>query len=230
MAAAKAEPQAYVVVPNPDNIKSIKLQVPTVIPSPPVTETEKLVSGELYNCMDQALVNGRAFAKVCMQTLNTSDPLDINTRNKATLDLLGTKGENVWIEPPFFCDYGSNIHLGTATYLNFNCTFLDGAPIRIGARCFLAPNVSIYTATHPIEPRARSISEYSKPVTIGDDCWIGGCSIILPGVTIGDCSVVGAGSVVTKDVPPYTVVAGNPAKKIKDVPRLTSDAAIVPSK
>ena len=114
----------------------------------------------------------------------------------------------MWIEPPFKCDYGSNIHLGAATYFNFNCAILDEMAVRIGARCFFGPNVSIYTATHPIEPRARSILEYSKPVTIGSDCWIGGCAVILPGVTIGDCCVVGAGSVVTKDVPAYTVVAG----------------------
>lgn len=143
-----------------------------------------------------------------MRKLNAADPLDINLCNQTTKDLLGTKGAGVWIEPPFYCDYGANIHMGDASYMNFNCTVLDGAPVKIGARCFIGPNVHLYTASHPIEPRARSVSEFSKPVTIGDDCWIGGCAIVLPGVTIGDCCVVGAGAVVTKDVPPYTVVAG----------------------
>ncbi|OQV19769.1 putative maltose O-acetyltransferase [Hypsibius exemplaris] len=224
------EPTSYVCIPDADKIQSIKLAIPAIIPSPPVTQMDKLLSGELYDAREQVLVDGRAFARVCCQKFNASDPLDVNARNQFTEELLGTKGKGVWIEPPFNCEYGSNLHLGDATYLNFNCLILDDMPVRIGARCFLAPNVSIYTATHPIEPRARSISEYSKPVTIGDDCWIGGCSVILPGVTIGDCSVVGAGSVVTKNVPPYTVVAGNPAKKIKDVPRVSSDVPVVPSK
>ena len=197
-----------VCVPDAASVQPIKLHVPATISSPPVTETEKMNSGELYACMDPALVNGRIFARVCTQKLNQSSPLEVALRNDTTKELLGTKGEGVWIEPPFFCDYGANIHLGAATYFNFNCTILDCAPVNIGARCFFAPNVSIYTATHSIEPRARSVSEYSKPVTIGSDCWIGGGAVILPGVTIGDCVVVGAGSVVTKDVPAYTVVAG----------------------
>jgi maltose O-acetyltransferase len=199
----------YITIPDHERIRSIKLPVPATISSPPVTETEKMLSGELYICMDDALVNGRTFARMCMHKLNQSSPLDILLRTQITLDLLGTKGDGVWIEPPFYCDYGANIHVGAGTYFNFNCTILDGAPVTIGPRCFFAPNVSIYTATHPIEPRARSISEYSKPITIGADCWIGGGSIILPGITIGECSVVGAGSIVTKDVPPYTVVAGD---------------------
>ena len=189
-------------------VQSVKLPIPAAISLPPVTETEKMVSGELFYNMDQALVNGRIFAKVCMERLNHSSPLEVAPRNQATLDLLGTRGEGVWIGPPFYCDYGANIHVGAATFLNFNCTILNGAPVTIGERCFFAPNVSIYTATHPIEPRAQSVSEYSRPVTIGSDCWIGVGALILPGVTIGDGCVVGAGAVVTKDVPPHTVVTG----------------------
>ncbi|OQV19768.1 putative maltose O-acetyltransferase [Hypsibius exemplaris] len=224
--ANECVPASYSGAPDAASIQSIKLQVPRIIPSPPNTEAEKMLAGQLYNCMDLALVNARVFAKTCLQRMNTQDLTDVDTRAQALMDLLGTKETGVWIEPPFYCDYGSNIHMGEATYVNVNCTFLDGAPIRIGKRCFFGPKVSIYTNTHPIDPYERALGDYSKPVTIGDDCWVGGSAIILPGITIGEGSTIGAGSVVTKDVAPYTIVAGNPARKIKDVPRIDSDKPI----
>ena len=121
----------------------------------------------------------------------------------------------MYIEPPFFCDYGSNIHFGRECYLNHNCIFLDVCKITIGSNTFFGPNSQVYTATHPLDPIERRKGEFGKPVKIGNDCWIGGSAVIPPGVTIGDGVTVGAGSVVTKDVEDYTVVAGNPAKIIK---------------
>ncbi|TWT50995.1 Maltose O-acetyltransferase [Rubripirellula amarantea] len=129
--------------------------------------------------------------------------------------LFGSGGDTVWLEPPFRCDYGTNIYLDEKVYFNFDCVILDVCEVRIGNHVFIAPGVHIYTATHPLEAELRRTQEFGKPVTVGNDVWIGGKAVICPGVTIGDCSVIGAGSVVTKDVPPEVVVAGNPAKVIR---------------
>lgn len=146
--------------------------------------------------------------------------LNATAQQEVLKQLLGSIDDNdpPFIEPPFYCDYGYNIHMGAGSYMNFGCTILDGCRISIGRRTLFGPNVQIYSATHPLDGHVRQGTkgpEYSKPITIGDDVWVGGAVIICPGVTIGNGSTVGAGSVVTKDVEPYTVVAGNPAKLIR---------------
>lgn len=131
-------------------------------------------------------------------------------------ELLGSVGSNPAISRGFACDFGCNIHVGDNFYAGYNCTMLDYAEIRIGNNCLIGPNVGIYTTGHDIQAKDRYKSGYARPITIGDDVWIGGHSCILPGVSIGDGAVIAAGSVVTKDVRPYTVVGGNPAKLLKN--------------
>ena len=121
------------------------------------------------------------------------------------------------MQPPFFCDYGSNIYLGERTYFNFNCVLLDVAEVVIGDYTLFAPNVQVYTAAHPMNARARRTLEYARPIRIGSDVWVGGGAIILPGVTIGDRSVIGAGSVVTRDIPAGVVAVGNPCRVLREI-------------
>ncbi len=182
------------------------------------TEKEKMLTGELYNPADPELVkernNARRLTRLYNQTLETED----NKRMDLLKQLFGSTGETLVIEPNFRCDYGSNIHVGENFFANFDCTFLDVCEIRVGDNCFIAPGVHIYTATHPLNPLERIAGlEYGKPVTIGHNVWIGGKSVINPGVHIGDNVVVASGSVVTKDVPNSVVVGGNPAKIIKQI-------------
>ena len=178
-------------------------------------EAEKMLSCQLYDAFDDELLKGRLFSKFKCQQLNSIDCCDQNLRNILLEELLGTSNQ-VYIEPPFFCDYGTNIEFGNNCYLNHNCIFLDVCKITIGSNVLFGPNVQIYTASHPLDPIIRRTGkELGKPINIGNDVWIGGSTVICPGVTIGDGSTVGAVSVVTKDVEPYVVVAGNPAKIIK---------------
>lgn len=142
---------------------------------------------------------------------------DSAKREKVIKELFGSVGENPSIEHNFHCDLGYNIHVGDNFYAGYNCTILDMAEVRVGDNCMIGPNVGIYTAGHAIEPKDRNKSGYGIPITIGNDVWIGGSCVILAGVNIGDNSIVAAGSVVIKDVPPNTVVAGNPAKVIKNI-------------
>ncbi|MBH0228668.1 sugar O-acetyltransferase [Halobacillus yeomjeoni] len=183
-----------------------------------MTEKEKMLSGELYNPTDEELVHERSRARQIMFSLNQTKDAEEHYRNQLLGDLLGTIEGDCKIEPPFYCDYGTNIHLGEEFYANFNCVFLDVCPIHIGKRVLIGPSVQIYTATHPVEREIRNNGlEYGKPVKIGDDVWIGGSAVINPGVTIGDQAIIGAGAVVTKDVPPKVVVAGNPARVIREL-------------
>jgi maltose O-acetyltransferase len=182
------------------------------------TEKEKMLTGELYNPADPELVkernNARGLTRLYNQTLETED----NKRTDLLKQLFGSTGETLVIEPNFRCDYGSNIHVGENFFANFDCTFLDVCEIRVGDNCFIAPGVHIYTATHPLNPQERiSGLEYGKPVTIGNNVWIGGNAVINPGVHIGDNVVVASGAVVIKDVPNSVVVGGNPAKIIKQL-------------
>lgn len=184
-----------------------------------MTEKEKMLAGEWYLAADPELIGDRMHARKLLKKLNDSAPEDSELRVQLVRELLGKAGKNVWIEPPFFCDYGYNIEVGDDCYFNFNCVVLDVTPVKMGDRVLVAPHVQFYAATHPTQAKARGeLWEFGKPITIGSDVWIGGGSIICPGVTIGDNSIVAAGSVVTKDVPPGVIFGGNPAKFIKEVP------------
>ena len=158
--------------------------------------------------------------KVCrriLQELNFADRSDFEKISRIVKELLG-KSENAFINPPFYCDYGSHIEVGKNFFANYNCTIIDVAKVTIGDNCQMAPNVAIYTAGHPLHPVSRnSLYEYGISVTIGDNVWIGGNTVILPGVHIGSNTVIGAGSVVTKDIPDWVVAAGNPCRVIKKI-------------
>ncbi len=158
--------------------------------------------------------------KICrrkLQKLNFMDRSDFAGIEAAVKDLLG-KSDGAFINPPFYCDYGTHIEAGKNFYANYNCTILDVAKVKIGDNCQMAPNVAIYTAGHPIHPMSRSsMYEYGKEVTIGDNVWIGGNVVVCPGVHIGDNVVIGAGSVVTKDIPDWSVAAGNPCRVLKKI-------------
>ena len=152
-----------------------------------------------------------------LQKLNFMDRSDLSGIRQVVKGLLGTSDGAV-INPPFYCDYGSHIHVGKNFFANYNCTIIDVAKVIIGDNCQMAPNVAIYTAGHPVHPDTRNTAyEYGKEVRIGDNVWIGGNTVICPGVTIGDCCVIGAGSVVTKDIPSWTIAAGNPCRVIREI-------------
>jgi len=184
----------------------------------PKTEKEKMIDGELYIAGDPQLTQDRENARKLTRLYNQTIETEHDTRIELIKELFGSTGPNLYIEPTFRCDYGYNIHVGDNFYVNFECVILDVCEVRIGDNCFIAPGVHIYTATHPLNPYERSNgTEYGKPVTIGNNVWIGGGSIINPGVTIGDNVVIASGSVVTKDVPNDVVVGGNPARFIKQI-------------
>lgn len=154
---------------------------------------------------------------VLVKQLNSLTLAEFAQKQELIRQLLGTVGSNPFIGDNFHCDFGLNIHVGDNFHADYNCTMLDVAEIRIGHNCLIGPNVGIYTAGHRLQPEGRTLDGYGLPITIGNDVWIGGHSTILPGVTIGDGSVVSAGSVVIKDVPPQTLVGGNPANIIKTI-------------
>jgi maltose O-acetyltransferase len=176
-----------------------------------LSEKQKMLRGELYNGTDRELVAERQRAESQLALLNgSSDPEE---RVALLRNLLGAIGEETVVRSSFFCDYGYNIHLGRGVFLNFNCVLLDVMPIRIGDGTQIGPAVQIYAADHPREPKKRLAGlECGKPVTIGRNVWIGGGAILLPGIMVGDDAVIGAGSVVTRDVSPAATVAGNPAR------------------
>ncbi len=177
-----------------------------------------MLSGRMYDPMDPQLVEDRLKARIAFQKINTIPEDQKKERDKLFRDLMGEAGPGLWIEPPFYCDYGYNIKLGKNVFMNFNCCILDVMEVTMGNNVMLAPNVQIYTATHPLEAKTRNSGrEFAKSITIGNDVWIGGGAIICPGVTIGNGVVIGAGSVVTKDVPDNVFVGGNPARVIKHI-------------
>ena len=182
----------------------------------PKTEKEKMLAGEIYNCLDPELDTERTQVKTILRRYNQS--VDIPERQQILKDLFGHYGQNSLIESPFHCVYGYNIHIGDHVFLNFLCAILDTNEVRIGNHVMIGPTVQIYTAAHHLKAKERNQGlEVAKPVTIEDNVWIGGGAILLPGVKIGLNAVVGAGAVVSRDVPPNTVVAGNPARVIKKI-------------
>lgn len=180
------------------------------------TEKEKMLSGELYDALDKELSDERTKARLLLKQLNESREDAPEERSRILNELLPHAGAGLWIQPPFYCDYGSNIEMGEKVFFNFNCVVLDVAPVKIGSRTLFGPQVQIYTATHPMQYKKRASGlEAGKPITIGDDVWIGGNVVLCPGVTIGDRSVIGAGSVVTKSIPSDVFAAGNPCRVIR---------------
>ena len=181
-------------------------------------EKQKMLSGEIYNAYDKDLVLLRNKARHLTKLYNNTDPEDVTNRINILKKLFGKIGNNFEIEPPFHCDYGTNIHIGETFYANFNFLVLDDGLVKIGDNVLIAPNVSIYTATHLLDPKLRpKNADYTKAVTIGNNVWIGGGCIINPGITIGDNSVIGSGSVVTKDIPANVVAVGNPCRILKKI-------------
>lgn len=180
------------------------------------TEREKMLAGELYLASDPELVALRARARSLSRAFNRTGSEQMELRQSLLSQLLGRTSRDVFIEPPFFCDYGANIHLGSRVYMNFQCTILDCNRVDIGDDVMFGPGVHIYTATHPLDPDERTSGpEQALPVRIGNKVWIGGSTVILPGVTIGEGSTIGAGSVVTKDVPPHVLAVGNPCRVMR---------------
>ncbi len=181
-----------------------------------MTNQERRDAGLAY-LSDESVMKEQQVCRRKLQKLNFMDRSDFNEIEKVVKDLLG-KSENAFINPPFYCDYGTHIEVGKNFYANYNCTILDVAKVKIGDNCQFAPNVAIYTAGHPIHPYSRnSLYEYGKEITIGDNVWIGGNTIVCPGVHIGDNVVIGVGSVVTKDIPSWSVAVGNPCRVIRKI-------------
>ena len=172
---------------------------------------------EMPYISDASVMEEQKACRRILQELNFADRSDFDRISRIVKELLG-KSENAFINPPFYCDYGSHIEAGKNFFANYNCTIIDVAKVTIGDNCQMAPNVAIYTAGHPLHPVSRnSLYEYGISVTIGDNVWIGGNTVILPGVHIGSNTVIGAGSVVTKDIPDWVVAAGNPCRVIKKI-------------
>jgi maltose O-acetyltransferase len=179
-------------------------------------EKQKMLAGELYRASDSELAKNRQEARRLTRLYNATTEQKIRKRKQILSKLFAATGQNIEIEPPFYCDYGSNIYVGDDFYMNFGCVILDCAAVHIGNKVLCAPGVHIYTATHPTDPEIRrSGLELAAPVKIGNNVWIGGGAIICPGVTIGDDTTIGAGSVVVKDLPARVVAAGNPCRIIR---------------
>jgi maltose O-acetyltransferase len=180
------------------------------------SEKEKMIAGELYLPSDPQLTADRMRCRELLRAFNAGDPADGERRTKLLQALLGRAWLDTDIEPPFHCDYGYNIRVGSRFYANFLCVILDPAAVEIGDDVFFGPGVHVYTATHPVDAVERIRGpELARPVRIGSRVWIGGGSIILPGVSIGDGTTIGAGSVVTRDVPAGVVAAGNPCRVLR---------------
>lgn len=184
-----------------------------------MSEKEKMLRGENYLASDKELVAERTKAKNICLDFNATRHQEADKRNFFLKILFGKKGEKIHIEPPFFCDYGYNIEVGNNLYINHNCTILDVCKVTIGDNVMIGPNTGIYAAAHPIDvyTRVRKGEEFGKPIKIGNNVWIGGNVCILPGVTIGDNTVIAAGSVVNRDIPANVMAAGNPCEVIKEI-------------
>lgn len=192
-----------------------------------MTEREKMLAGQLYDCGDAELLTQWHKAKNLAREYNQLDPTDAAAKDRILTELLGGRGANLWITAPFYVDYGNNIYFGNNCEVNMNCTFLDDNRIVIGDNALIAPNVQIYTAFHPTNAADRFgpqkedgsfafCKTQTAPVIIGNNVWIGGGAILLPGVHIGNNVVIGAGSVVTRDIPDNTVACGNPCRVVRE--------------
>ena len=183
------------------------------------SEREKMLAGALYDPLDPELAALRLRTRDLCRELNASGEADGvgSERRRILMSLFGSGGDTAWMQPPFHCDYGANIHLGERVFFNFGCVVLDVCEVRIGSFTLFGPAVQIYAATHPMNAALRRTHELGKPITIGSDVWVGGGAIICPGVNIGARSIIGAGSVVTKDIPPGVIAAGNPCKILREI-------------
>jgi maltose O-acetyltransferase len=187
-------------------------------------ERERMLSGEPYNSRDEALLATAHRARSLLAAFTATPSTDSAQRRTILSQLLGEIGEDVWIEPPFFCDYGENVYLGARSFVNVNCVFLDSAEIRIGANALIGPGVQLLTPSHPLRAADRIVTgenlaahespyrTHALPIRIGDNVWIGGGTIVLPGVTIGDNVTIGAGSVVNSDIPSNSLAFGHPCR------------------
>jgi len=182
------------------------------------TQRERMLAGELYLASDPELVAARQRARELTQRYNGLLPVAAEERRAVLSDLIGELGDDAWLEPPFYCDYGSNLALGDGVYVNFGCIVLDCARVEIGPLTKLGPAVQLCAATHPVDPDERATGwELARPIVVGRNVWIGGGAIVGPGVTIGDDAVIGAGSIVVKDIPARVVAAGSPCRVIREL-------------
>jgi maltose O-acetyltransferase len=179
---------------------------------------DRMLSGELYLADDPELLEENSRAQALVEVFNATVHDEVDRRRQILTELLGFMGDGVVVKPPFRCDYGRNIAIGAGTFVNYDCIMLDVAQITIGESCQIAPRVQILTATHPVDPVARRLGwESGLPIVIGDNVWLGGGAIVLAGTTIGGDTVVGAGSVVTRDLPAAVVAAGSPARPLRQI-------------
>jgi maltose O-acetyltransferase len=183
------------------------------------TEREKMLAGELYDALEPDLARARDRARDLCQILNASREGDRELRRDLLLKIFGKGGDTAWLQPPFFCDYGSNIELGERVFFNFSCTVLDVCKVIIGDYSQFGSGVQILTPLHPLNAALRRKQEYGAPVTIGADVWVGSGAIILPGVTIGARTVIGAGSVVSRSLPEDALAVGNPCRVVRQIDR-----------
>ncbi|MBF0784429.1 sugar O-acetyltransferase [Muribacter muris] len=180
-----------------------------------MNEREKMLAGQLYDPADESLQTDRLRAKMCCFRISQLPSDQVDARNALFRELFGQSG-TFHIEPPFRCDYGDNIKLGDNFFANYNCTILDCAEVAIGNNVMFAPNVSLFTAAHPLDSDKRNSGlEFALPITIGDNVWIGGNAVIMPNVCIGNNVVIGAGSIVTRDIPDNSIAAGNPCRVLR---------------
>lgn len=180
-----------------------------------LTEREKMLAGELYDPLDAELVAARRRARELCRRINAMPEDETEPRRALLAALFASGGDSVWLQPPFHCDYGGHIHLGARVFFNFSCVVLDVCEVRIGEATLFGPGVQILTPLHPWDAMQRRAHEHGKPIAIGADCWIGGGAQILAGVRIGSRAVIGAGSVVTRDIPEDVFAAGNPCRVVR---------------
>lgn len=176
-----------------------------------------MLAGELYNALDPELVSARSHVRDLCRKLNATREREVEHRRELLLQIFGKGGDTVSVQPPFFCDYGTNIEVGERVFFNFNCTVLDVCKVTIGAYSQFGSGVQILTPLHPLDHTLRREQEYGAPVTIGSDVWVGSGAMILPGVTVGARTVIGAGSVVTRSLPADVLAVGNPCRVLREI-------------